>query len=70
MNSLSMKCRASSETEWAVLHGLLRMGESISLNQYEMVSSHVVTLKIGGGRELSLYPVPVHPPECRPYNPH
>jgi hypothetical protein len=27
-------------------------GESILLNKYEMISSHVVNLKIGGGREL------------------
>jgi hypothetical protein len=32
-------------------------GESILLNKYEMISSRVVNLKIGGGRELSLHPV-------------
>jgi hypothetical protein len=33
------------------------MGESILLNKYEIVSSHVVNLKIGGGRKLSLHPL-------------
>jgi hypothetical protein len=42
-----MKCRTSSTTGWAVLHALLRMRESILLTEYEMVSSHVVNLKIG-----------------------
>jgi hypothetical protein len=45
-----MKCRASSTTGRAVLHGLLRMKKSLSLNKYEMVSSHLVNLKIGEGR--------------------
>jgi hypothetical protein len=33
------------------------MEESILLNRYEMVSSHIVNLKIGGRRELSLHTV-------------
>jgi hypothetical protein len=33
------------------------MRESIILNKYEVVSSHVMNLKIGGGQELSLHPV-------------
>jgi hypothetical protein len=33
MNSLSMKCRASSTTGSAVLHGLLRIRENILLNK-------------------------------------
>jgi hypothetical protein len=47
----------SSTTGCAVLHGLLRMRESIVLNKHEMVSSHVVNLKTGGGRALSLHSV-------------
>jgi hypothetical protein len=43
-----MKCKASSTTGWIILHGSVRMGESLFLNKYEMVSSHVVYLKIGG----------------------
>jgi phosphoribosyl 1,2-cyclic phosphodiesterase len=30
-------------------HKLLKMGESILLNKYEIISSHVVHLKIRGG---------------------
>jgi hypothetical protein len=33
---------------------VLENGESTLLSQYEMVSSHVVNLKIGGGQKLSL----------------
>jgi hypothetical protein len=55
MSSLSMKCRAFSTAGSAVLHGSLKMGESILLNKYEMVSLHVVNLKIGG-RYLSVRP--------------
>jgi hypothetical protein len=44
-----MKGRRSSRTGRTVLHGLLRVGESILLNKYEMIFSHVVNLKIGGG---------------------
>jgi hypothetical protein len=44
-----MKYRASSTTQWAVLHGLLKMGEILLLNKYETVSSRTVNLKIGRG---------------------
>jgi hypothetical protein len=37
-----------------MLHGFLRMEESTLLSQYEMVSSRVVNLKIGGSRKLAL----------------
>jgi hypothetical protein len=36
---------------------VIENGESIFLNKREMVSSYIVNLKIGGGRELSLHPV-------------
>jgi hypothetical protein len=54
MSSVLMKRAASSTNGWAVLHELLRIGESIALDEYDMVSSHVVNLEIGGGRELSV----------------
>jgi hypothetical protein len=41
----------------SVLRGSLRMGEGTLLNTDEMISSHVVNLKIGGGRDLLLHPL-------------
>jgi hypothetical protein len=46
MSSLSMKCTASSRTGWAVLHGLLRMEDSLLSDKYEIVSSHIMNPKI------------------------
>jgi hypothetical protein len=36
------------------------MGESILLNKYEMVSSLVLNVKIGGGWDLSFHPITGH----------
>jgi hypothetical protein len=67
MSSLSMKCRVSSTTGWAILHGLLRMRENILLNKYEIVSSHVVNLKLGGGPEIYFPPCRLNQCDCHEY---
>jgi hypothetical protein len=43
-----MTCEASSVSGWAVLHGSLRLAESILLNRLEIFSAWFVNVEIGG----------------------
>jgi hypothetical protein len=38
----------------SILHSLLRIGERLLLNKHEIISLHIVNLKIGVGGELSV----------------